>query len=311
LLGRIHITELSSGTYCATVTVNDPECNDNTGSSCKAVKCFNVRERECDCEGDDPGIPSIRQRQICYWVYPEGVEPYVVRIVQVIVDISSRAYCINMSGLNPSTSVYNSNTEQIHYTFDENGILCYSIIDKCTLEEYTDCITIEIDTERPCFTVPPQEPSGPSDRIVSDKPDVISVDQIEPYTDKIQFLFEKDRSNIELSARLNAAKTENNLSEKIPDIKEYFSGNNIEINAFPNPFNDLLTVEILLEKGEPQNIQLSLSSIDGKKLFTQSNVLQLGENTYKLPVAIGLRPGLYYLSIMSNDKIQTIPIVKI
>jgi len=306
------ISELSAGTYCATVTVGDPECNDITGLSCKAVKCFKVRERTCDCE-DNPGMPSITQRQVCRWVYPEFGDPFIVWTVQVIVDVSDRGYCITLDGMNPTSSLFDYTRERIIYTFDTGGELCYTIVDKCTLFEYSDCIDLVIDPERPCYIYPPDIPIEVTDRFTTNDPDVINfttINEIESYTHKFELISTIDSTPIELDRSEYMFGNELYDSEILPKKIELNTSEDFEIKAFPNPFSDLLTVEIFIQN-EPTDVELNVSSIDGKNMISLKRKSIAGKTNIELPEAYELKSGLYYLSIIVNDKVRTIPIVKI
>lgn len=79
------------------------------------------------------------------------------------------------------------------------------------------------------------------------------------------------------------------------------------VNAFPNPFQDIVQVKFSLSKSA--EAQIRVTSLEGKLLFnTPTSILEKGD--YIMPLNIQLPSGMYLMSIGVADEITSFPIIK-
>jgi len=82
---------------------------------------------------------------------------------------------------------------------------------------------------------------------------------------------------------------------------------NIQIQVYPNPANDFITIDYKLE--QKANISIELINIEGKILETQILENQLNENSIKLNVE-KLEAGTYFVKFASGNNVYVKKIVK-
>lgn len=84
------------------------------------------------------------------------------------------------------------------------------------------------------------------------------------------------------------------------DIAE--PGNNpaLNINIYPNPFKDVLNIELVLEKEEL--IMLEIMDICGRVVYKHSCVLSSGSHYIRIPAA-DFKPGVYLVSVRTSTSI--------
>jgi len=80
------------------------------------------------------------------------------------------------------------------------------------------------------------------------------------------------------------------------------------IGAYPNPFNDKLTV--FINSPAPDKIRLSISSVSGTKLYDIERSIGSGSNSFTI-TDFHLIPSLYYLNIRGTSFNKTIPVIKV
>ena len=74
-----------------------------------------------------------------------------------------------------------------------------------------------------------------------------------------------------------------------------------DFNAFPNPFNDEITVRFNTDK----NYDIQIKDITGREIFTKKNI----ENNSTLNLS-NINDGIYFMNIIVNDQIYTKKIIK-
>jgi hypothetical protein len=87
------------------------------------------------------------------------------------------------------------------------------------------------------------------------------------------------------------------------------TANNIKINVFPNPFNDILKIELLINA--PENITLGLYDLTG--ILIKQKTIQNSENgivSITLDSLGKLTNGMYLVKLIHNNKIITFPVIK-
>ncbi|MBK6784642.1 MAG: T9SS type A sorting domain-containing protein [Saprospiraceae bacterium] len=78
------------------------------------------------------------------------------------------------------------------------------------------------------------------------------------------------------------------------------------ISAFPNPSNDMVSIDFSTKK--PSDVTISLSDITGKVI--ESKLISNLSGEYTLPVNVSTwNPGMYIITIRSNDQIITKKII--
>jgi len=84
--------------------------------------------------------------------------------------------------------------------------------------------------------------------------------------------------------------------------------NGLEVNAYPNPFVDLLNVQFYLPKAG--NVRVRIYDMKGAMLYDkEAGVLE--EGNYSLPVYdTGLAEGVYILNLSYNNQSRSIKIIK-
>ncbi len=81
-----------------------------------------------------------------------------------------------------------------------------------------------------------------------------------------------------------------------PAIEKYYSN---EIQAYPNPFDDLLNIKFLAET-ESDHV-IVIRNLDGREVWSDKIYLQKGVNIFNIPIAESLSTGVFLVSIEAND----------
>ena len=72
----------------------------------------------------------------------------------------------------------------------------------------------------------------------------------------------------------------------------------VQGDVYPNPSNSLANLNIELMK--PASLTMTMTSITGQVMWTQTNSLLQGKSSVQIPVR-GIAEGLYFLSIYSAN----------
>jgi len=83
----------------------------------------------------------------------------------------------------------------------------------------------------------------------------------------------------------------------------------ISLSAFPNPVNDILTVQIRHNEHKNEQATLRLTHISGKILFELNTNLGKGEQLFTIPMEM-YPSGLYILTIDAGENLYTGKIIK-
>jgi len=83
----------------------------------------------------------------------------------------------------------------------------------------------------------------------------------------------------------------------------------ISLSAFPNPVNDILTVQIRHNEHKNEQATLRLTHISGKILFELNTDLGKGEQILTIPMAM-YPAGLYILTVDAGENLYTGKIIK-
>lgn len=89
----------------------------------------------------------------------------------------------------------------------------------------------------------------------------------------------------------------------------YNIDNENNFNVFPNPFDDDLF--IAYNSTDTQRVQIELYDLTGKKIIEEDNIpRQKGYNSFILYNLSALKKGIYFVRIMSGNKISTKKVIK-
>ncbi len=95
---------------------------------------------------------------------------------------------------------------------------------------------------------------------------------------------------------------ENNVTEEV--TPQYF-----EIEAYPNPFNDRLTLNAFVPE-EEGFLDVRIMSMDGKVVFTQNQIGTTGEINQDLDIP-NLPNGMYILEAKTANQVKTVKLVRV
>lgn len=120
-----------------------------------------------------------------------------------------------------------------------------------------------------------------------------------------EFLFQSNQHLGEINDPLTVE-----VSEKVcSNVKSWTTSDKLLL-AYPSPFFDQLTVGYYAELVD-DNAQLSLYHTSGQTVFVKDIDLTKGYNHFKLSVGkLNLASGIYFLTLTSNDSVETIKIIK-
>ena len=93
------------------------------------------------------------------------------------------------------------------------------------------------------------------------------------------------------------------LTQSTTGINEFTSDKNISVT--PNPYGSI--ARIRFSNTNDQQITLRLASVSGKVILSRQDNLSAGTHQFRVSAA---RPGLYILSVISGDDIQSIKIIQ-
>lgn len=82
---------------------------------------------------------------------------------------------------------------------------------------------------------------------------------------------------------------------------------NFSIRAYPNPFNDLISIEIKTDQA--QKAEIRILNLAGQVALQTTRWLNSGENTMQMPSGT-LKPGIYFVRLTTEDKTRTVRLVK-
>ena len=83
------------------------------------------------------------------------------------------------------------------------------------------------------------------------------------------------------------------------------------MNAFPNPFSGMASIEFMLD-GFDSNVTLEVYSLTGSKVATLYNGYASADETYKVEFdGSSLTPGIYIYQINTGDNIYNDKLVLI
>jgi hypothetical protein len=110
------------------------------------------------------------------------------------------------------------------------------------------------------------------------------------------------RVNSNQSNHLAASTNSGNVFLDVPKAELV---NNI-VKVYPNPFNDSFQAEFFLENSE--TVTLSLFSIDGRELHSQTKLFKAGMQ--KAEIKVDVTPGLYVFKVHSKNKSASSIVIK-
>ncbi|HRO43079.1 MAG TPA: S8/S53 family peptidase [Flavipsychrobacter sp.] len=94
-----------------------------------------------------------------------------------------------------------------------------------------------------------------------------------------------------------------NVILNLNDVKE----NSNAILAYPNPFNEQLTINLLARKAE--RLTITITDVTGKTVFVSSQMLHEGTNKLHIKIP-ALASGIYVCKLMMDDEVRTLRVVK-
>jgi uncharacterized protein len=110
-----------------------------------------------------------------------------------------------------------------------------------------------------------------------------------------------DNKAIQNSSALSAAVEETNV------LKSGEQQQSLSLKAFPNPFQNEINVSFVLQ--EASKADIIIRNVEGKLLYSKPfENLKVGENLLTIPLKVPL--GEYIVSLLVNDKIETLKIIK-
>ncbi|MFK7950751.1 MAG: HYR domain-containing protein [Saprospiraceae bacterium] len=92
--------------------------------------------------------------------------------------------------------------------------------------------------------------------------------------------------------------------QKNTETPQYF-----EINAYPNPFNDKLTLEAFVPE-EDEYMDVRIIDVNGKVVYTQNQISTIGEVVQELDIP-NLSNGMYILEVTTAKQVKTVKLVKV
>jgi hypothetical protein len=98
--------------------------------------------------------------------------------------------------------------------------------------------------------------------------------------------------------------------DKTPE-QNSIANNYFDAHIFPNPFVD--EAELMISINNASNVEISISSITGKNLKTLQKRIELesGQYFYKINSSeLSLMPGMYFVNIRVDDKIESLKLIK-
>ena len=88
---------------------------------------------------------------------------------------------------------------------------------------------------------------------------------------------------------------------------ETFSVEKSSINAYPNPFNDMLNIEI--DAAENDNITINVYNVSGQIIYTANTGVSDGVNNIEIATS-NYGAGVYFINVVGNSINETIKVVK-
>lgn len=334
-----NIAELSSGTYCVTVTYDAP-CE-----NCFTVKCFDVNE------SSEPLTVDAITRSYCAEVYSDDDDNSYTIEWYGFVDMKITGGDGNYSfSWDPQTTGQSQIDNDYRFKFNDQGPYCVTITDGCG-NTFEDCFEDEPEEEeesedgfpvahevQACLSkYGPNEPNGSNgDGFYNDfkhtNPKfnlgdvVLSVLSHEypasyEYDDNITFnLTALNTDTVIYNIFVDDQFVMGSLGMPfIPIIPIVNPNNNVvetnlekgflELAAFPNPFSNELS--IIIESKEKLDGVLEIYSMMGQKVYSESISIDTKKYKKRLGDLDGLRFGVYNVIFRTNIGSENIRVVKV
>jgi subtilisin family serine protease len=132
-----------------------------------------------------------------------------------------------------------------------------------------------------------------------------------------------EKNNMEIQQAIKESASQYNNPDNlmgwgIPDFADAWSilttierklgENESLLYVYPNPFKNNLSIDILDTAGE--TVRVELISMTGELIFTKMLELQSGSNTHTFNKLNHLVKGVYFLRVVSNDRVAVRRIIK-
>ena len=82
--------------------------------------------------------------------------------------------------------------------------------------------------------------------------------------------------------------------------------NGHEMSLYPNPAEGIINLRFV--SSQTESIRVTITDISGKQILSESRVVSIGDNKVSYNTE-SLSRGMYYISMLSNDGISTLPFV--
>jgi hypothetical protein len=334
------ISNLPPGTYCVTVSFIDSQC-----LGCSSSQCFTVE----GTTGDPIEVNAITRIICYEEYKDGNYNNYTIKwkgYVDMTISGGTGDYAFNWYP-NPVNSGNNQNggVNSYRFEFDQNGPYCVEITDDCgniyqncfddapIVRKSTDGISLEAAEKIACLGVGREMAEGfyrsfgfsdPKFNIVdlmsqlaqrnypaslAYSPDLIFVkdhftaDSVS-YNMLIDNKFIMGNVGFNLRSGLReVSSVENN------DPKVIAEDNGLILQAYPNPFSDLLNISVFSK--ENMHGVLEVYDIMGQKIYSE-NITVSKDNTISRSLPLNsISSGIYTISLLTDESYQNIKVVKV
>ncbi len=300
--------------------------NDNNG--CYGAEIFNVEYVPSENLFDELYIDVNYHIEVITVPTSDGPVdvPFAVAHVQAIAGVPPYSYEWNV----PSTY-----SDQQALAIYESGAVCVNVTDAAN-NEVSGCLYIELPSADQISNEIIEEVAGIVDTCINSSAiadaHVTNV-ELEAGTQTYHVtwvLIEKDGPVHELTVdypvdslatgiyafnlylRCNGQRAVTSFSTRLyltggtESVEEAFAVES-SVNAYPNPFNDMLN--IVIDAAENDNVTINVYNVSGQMIYTTNTQVSNGENNIEIATS-NYGAGVYFINVVGNSINETIKVVK-